>query len=217
MHEKPPQNNENNLEQMIVNKTIELIEQNPNIVFLVSGNGNVLGNRGKDSGQEDYYFDKKQQKLIALNETTAKMYQHLDLPVNEIPRKERDLILYKPYWNIFSAYAHKSNNEKVTRPFTVASVRFPFVPIDKNNPFTDEKGRPGVHLSFGVMFPNNKPEIFDTFGEEKIKEYLKNPNTQEAKKFLSDVFLACAEKYIPQYLNFYLEQFNLHTKNQEKK
>ena len=53
MHEKPPQNNENNLEQMIVNKTIELIEQNPNIVFLVSGNGNVLGNRGKDSGQED--------------------------------------------------------------------------------------------------------------------------------------------------------------------
>jgi len=214
MSEKFPNQNSNKvpryksesiIENPEVSKTVELIKYNPNLVFLLSGNGNVLGNRGKDRGQEDYYFDKKQQKLIALNETTAKMYQSLDRPESDIPGKKSGerLELFKPYWNTFSAVSYNSSNEKITRPLTVASVRLPFIPSNKNNPFTDESGRPGVHLSFGLIYPNNKPEIFDSFNNKKIEEYLKNPNTDEAKKYLGNVFSKCAEQWIPEYWKFY--------------
>ncbi|MES2023393.1 MAG: hypothetical protein V4439_01795 [Patescibacteria group bacterium] len=206
--------NKEDFELMLVNKTIELIEQNPNLAFILSGNGNVIDKNDKRrNGGKDYFFDKKQQKMAPYPKDS--LYQGLDFNILDIPgNKNGELKTFGMYWNFLKAYKKNFSHEKQQLPFNIISLRLPFKALT-DNPYCIEN-RPSTHLSFGLMYPNNKPEIFDSFGEEKIKEYLKNPDTDEAKKFLLKLFDTCAKKWIPEYWNFYIGQLNLYKKNIQK-
>ena len=175
-------------QQQMVGAVIELIEKGSNSYFRVCINGSLTPTTDSREllEQRDFYFDREQKKMMP----NGRKFETLDRRIEKSEKK------FKSYWQ---GYASSNSISYV--------VTIPFNPIEKNN-FTKEH-RAGTHLSFSLDF--NVSDL-EKLRSEKAKTYLKDWNEKGAGNFLSDVFIACAEKYIPEYWEFYKRQKELYEK-----
>lgn len=210
-----------NQEKILVEKIITLIEQNPDLDFVVSANGNFLDKEHGTDGQGDYIFNKETQKMDYLD-NSKKDYQGLDDVLTDIKASTpspKDLKLFSPYWSIHQEWKtvrQGSENKRFLLPRARVSVRFPFNARTQNNTFSTEH-RLGTHLSFALQYPMNKPEFFSSLDDKNIKTFLENPNTVDGRKLLGDVFMKAAQKWFPEYWNFFLKEMDLYKKAQGTK
>ena len=182
MHEKPPQNNENNLDTKRFERMLELVKTNPDFQYMVSINGNLKG-QGEMNGQKEFHFDQKSQTIVSSDSDYG--YSSLDNPKN-IPRKQGG--------SVFEIVDDKEFRHYVWR--------LGFNAISKNNFTTEHRG--GTHISTALRVLKDK-KIFDELGEEKLKEFL-TKDTPESRKFLGEFLSKCNQEFIPDYWNFVLEQ-----------
>jgi hypothetical protein len=197
------ENASENQEQSLLEKGMELIKTNPNIEFIISGNGNILAVPGGETrGNEDIYFDKMEKKMKPVG--PQGFNTSIDYPVREIPTEDKNLVSFKPYWKFVSN--PKENGDSRSLPYNLIMVRFPFNPSNKN-PYSRES-RPGTHVSLGMAYRNNIPQLLDTFGDETLKQHLAQPNTPEAKKFFGGLFNEAAKEFIPEYWDAFIQDFN---------
>lgn len=180
MHEKPPQNNENNLEQKRLERMLEFVKTNPDFQYRVSINGNLDG-QGETNGQKEFHFDQNKKELV------MDSYDNNSLDdFRNIPRKQGG--------TVFEIVDDKQFRHYVWRlGFNARSV----------NKFTMEH-RGGTHISTALrVLRDNK--IFNELGEEKLKEYL-TKDTPESRKFFGQFLTKCNQEFIPDYWNFVMEQ-----------
>ena len=202
MHEKPPQNNENNLEQQRVEKILELVKINPDFEYVVSINGNLSGKGGID-GQKDFHFD-QQTHRVELSSTgfNESEYAVLDIDTLRKPLKEGETRFEIQDWK-------RKLDGKEFRHFI---YRLAFNGRTENKFTTDP--RPGVHISTALRVLKDK-KIFDELPEQKLKEYISRPETEEAKKFFGNLFHRANQEFIPDYWNFVMQQRSLYLKNKK--
>lgn len=197
MHEKPPQSNENNLEQQRVEKIFELVKTNPNFKYVVSVNGNLLG-KGEIDGQKDFHFDQNSHR-IELSSTGFNESEYAVLDNNNLlkPLKEGEARFDVENWK------RKLDGKE----FIHYIWRLAFNGRSENK-FTKDP-RPGVHISTALRVLKDK-KIFGELSDEKLKEYMSNPKTSEAKKFFGELFQKANQEFIPDYWNFVLKERGLY-------
>lgn len=202
MHEKPPQNNENNLENERVEKMLNLIKTNPDFMYAVSINGNLSGkDRNEINGQKDLHYDQK--KGIIEQSYDSNKYAVLD-----IDTLHKKLVPFKPDFEVYN-WKRKLDGKE----FIHYIYRLGFNGRTENGFTTDP--RPGVHISTALRILKDK-KVLEECGEEKMKEYLQNPQSEEAKKFFGNLFNKANQEFIPDYWNFVLKERDLYLGQNKK-
>lgn len=193
------QQEKSELLNVLVEKTIEMIEKEKGLDFLVGIIGNLdgkLDSQGRANGSKDFYFNKKLKKLQEFGWKQEHTYRTLDLGPNFFSRSQDKEQIFKPYWKTFKVKS--TFGEKI-----VTAVRIPFRAMNLNNTFCTDT-RSGVHLTLALQYSDKLDNI--DFLDEKIRKFLEYPNKPEANKFFSKLLQRCAKKYMPEYWNFFREQ-----------
>ncbi len=188
--------NPENLEQKVVNRAFELIKTNPNFEYVLSINGNLTG-RGETIGQQDYHYNQKEGVI-------EKSFDSNEYAVLDIDTLHTKLTPFVPKFETYNWKRRLDNKE-----FIHYIYRLAFNGRTENKFTTDH--RPGVHISTGLRIPKDK-NVLEECGEEKLKEYLQNPHSEEAKKFFGKLFVRCNEEFIPDYWKFFLRERELQNK-----
>ena len=184
------ENSQENLEQKTLNKAFELVKTNPDFEYMVSINGNLDG-RGETIGQQDYRYDQKNGSV----EPNFNSDEYLNLDIDTLHTK---LAHFVPKFEI-KDWKRKSDGKE----FRHYIYRLGFNAKTVNKFSTDH--RPGVHISTALRVLKDK-KIFDECGDQKLKEYLANQDTPEARKFFGQFFSKCNAEFIPSYWQFVINQ-----------
>ena len=72
-----------------------------------------------------------------------------------------------------------------------------------------------MHISTALRVFKDK-KIFNELPEQKLKEYISKPETEEAKKFFGNLFNKANQEFIPDYWNFVLKERDLYLERNKK-
>jgi len=173
-----------------VNKILEIIENSPNIQFIVGGRGNLTNKQGgSTSGFQEFYFDSKSKEMLGLN--NANRGFNLDENVRAKHWTETLKLDKKgvPQFDIRLA----------NDGYMYIIKRLPFENNSKNLNILSDLRQGLLAFTTAIRY---KMDDLSSIDDETIKQELREPKDAN---FINEVLDAYANKYIQNYYNFILE------------